>query len=311
MNAQLVVLAGPTASGKSALALALARHLRAQGRETELVCADSVTVYRGFEIGAAKASGAERAEFRHHLLDVASPAEDFTAGDFVRLAIPAIAGIQARGALPLVVGGTGFYLRALLRGMASNEEEDSERAREIKRELEERAAREGYASLHAEVLRLDPGSAAAVHPNDHYRVVRALQAMRLYGKPWSELNKHARSTSFRFPGTRFFALELDREELRARVAVRSRAMLDAGLMSEVQGLLAAGVTPSAKPMQSIGYKECLETLSGQYPESTLADRIAQSTMRLAKQQRTWFRGEAGVEWLSPPLREALFQALGI
>ena len=147
MNAELVVIAGPTACGKSALALDLSRELRARGREAELLCADSVTVYRGFDIGAAKAGAAERTEFRHHLLDVADPREDFSAGDFVRLAIPALAGIKARGALPLLVGGTGFYLRALLRGMASENEEDSPEAREIKRELEARAAREGYAGL--------------------------------------------------------------------------------------------------------------------------------------------------------------------
>ncbi|MGZ3654839.1 MAG: tRNA (adenosine(37)-N6)-dimethylallyltransferase MiaA, partial [Bdellovibrionota bacterium] len=195
MSSGVIVIAGATASGKSALALQLARALRAKGRECEILCADSVTVYRGFDIGAAKPLAAERAEFRHHLLDVADPREEFTAGDFVRLSIPAIAGIHARGATPLLVGGTGFYLRALLRGMASNEEEDTERARAIKAELEARARAEGFAALHAEVIRLDPGSAPTVHPNDHYRVIRALQAMRLYGKPWSELNKHARSTS--------------------------------------------------------------------------------------------------------------------
>ncbi|HEY8280735.1 MAG TPA: tRNA (adenosine(37)-N6)-dimethylallyltransferase MiaA [Bdellovibrionota bacterium] len=291
------VIAGPTASGKSALALKLARQLRKEGKETEIICADSVTVYKGLEIGAAKPGKEERGEFTHHLLDVCDPRENFTAGDFVRLALPAIVGIQYRKALPLLVGGTGFYLRALLRGMASNEEEDTEKSAAIKARLEKRAEAEGYEALHKEVLRLDPGSASTVHPNDHYRVIRALQAMELYGKPWSELNKHARSTGFRFPDTRFFCLDVDRELLKQRIELRTQKMIEAGLMDEVRGLLGNGVPPSAKPLQSVGYKECVETLNGSEPESTLAERIVQSTMKLAKQQRTWFKGEAGVEWL--------------
>lgn len=306
-----IVIAGPTASGKSALALELARELRSRGEAPELICADSVTVYRGFDVGAAKPSPAERTEFPHHLLDVADPREEFTAGDFVRLAIPAIAGIQGRGGRPLLVGGTGFYLRALLRGMASNEEENTGHAREIKSELEARAAAEGFAALHAEVVKLDPGSAATVHPNDHYRVIRALQAMRLYGKPWSQLNQRARAAAWRFVGTRFFALDCDRDELAARIEARSRAMLEQGLEAEVAALMASGVPLSAKPFASIGYKECLETLSGAQLRATLPERIAHSTRRLAKQQRTWFRGEAGVEWLQAPHRTNLFAALSL
>ena len=307
----VLVIAGATASGKSALALFLARHLRGGGLQSEILSADSITIYRGFEIGAAKPSAAERAELRHHLLDVADPREDFTAGDFVRLALPAIAGMHGRGSVPVLVGGTGFYLRALLRGMAVNEGEDTDKARAIKAELEARAATEGYARLHAEVIRLDPGSAPTVHPNDHYRVIRALQAMRLYGKPWSELNKHARSTGWRFPNTKFFCLDVDKEELSARIEERSRAMLATGLIAEVQGLLDSGIPPSAKPFGSVGYKECLETLSGLHPEGTLIERITQSTRKLAKQQRTWFRGEAGVTWLKAPFEENLRVSLGI
>jgi tRNA dimethylallyltransferase len=271
----LIVIAGPTASGKTPLALKLARELRSKGKESEIVCADSVTVYRGFDLGSAKPSLDEQKEFRHHLLNVASPTEEFTGGDFIRHAIPAIAGIQARGALPLIVGGTGFYLRALLRGMASNEEEDPVLAAAIKERLTKRAELEGYGVLYKEMLRLDPGSAATVHVNDHYRVIRALQAMELFKKPWSQLNRAARQAPWRFPGTRFFCLE-------------------------VQNLLASGVPASAKPLLSVGYKECLETLSGQEPAETLSERISASTRRLAKAQRTWFKSEQGVEMLRGP-----------
>lgn len=294
----LLVLAGPTASGKSALALSFARERKKQGTECELLCADSVTVYRGLEIGAAKPTKEERAEFPHHLLDVAGPADDFTAGDFVRLAQAAISGIQSRGALPLLVGGTGFYLRALLRGMASDEEEDQEKAAAIKQKLETKAAEEGYEPLYKDLLRKDPGSAAIVHPNDRYRIVRALQAMELYARPWSELNKEARARPWRYPGTRFFCLEVEREELKARIHARSIKMIEAGLLGEVKGLLDSGVPPTAKPLQSVGYKEAVDTLAGREPEGTLAERIAQATSRLAKSQRTWFKGEQGVEWLA-------------
>jgi tRNA dimethylallyltransferase len=305
----VIVIAGATASGKSDLALYLARHFRKQGKNTEFICADSVTVYRGFDIGAAKPSTSLQAEFPHHLLDVANADEEFTAGDFVRLASSAIEEIGKRGAIPLIVGGTGFYIRALLRGMASSETENIELARCIKQELIDRASQEGYAVLHEELIRLDPGSSKTVHPNDHYRVIRALQAMRLYGKPWSELNQKARDTSFRFPNTRFFCLDLQKELLKVRVEARTKTMLESGLLFEVTSLLEKGVPASAKPMQSIGYKECVETLSGQFSSDTLPSRIQQATMKLAKQQRTWFRGEAGVEWLHPPFEESLLSLL--
>ncbi len=305
----VLVIAGPTASGKTGLALRLARELRAAERECEFICADSITVYRGFEIGAAKPTLAERAEFRHHLLDVALPTDNFTAGDFVRHALPAILGIHSRRHIPLLVGGTGFYLRALLRGMASDEKEDPARAMAIRDKLEARAAAEGWEALHAEVLRRDPGSAATIHGNDHYRILRALQAMELYGKPWSELNLRARAAGFRFPGTRFFCLEMERELLRARIEERTRAMLAQGLVEEVRGLLDSGVPIDAKPLQSVGYKECVDTLSGAESAETLAARISQSTLRLAKSQRTWFRGEAGVEMITPDFWENLGTAL--
>ncbi len=295
-----IVLAGPTAGGKSALAMEFARARRAEGQECEIICADSVTVYLGLEIGAAKPSREDRHEFPHHLLDVASPKEDFTAGDFVRLASHAIEGIQSRGALPLLVGGTGFYLRALLRGMASEEAEDQSKAAALKAALEKRAEEEGYPALYAELMRRDPGSAPTVHPNDHYRIVRALQAMDLYGRPWSDLNREARARDWKYPGTRFFCLDIDRELLRARIAERSRQMVEAGLLTEVKDLLDSGLPPEAKPLQSVGYKECVDTLAGREPESTLIDRITQSTSRLAKSQRTWFKGEQGVEWLQGP-----------
>lgn len=301
----VIVIAGPTASGKSALAMELATFLPA-----EILCCDSITVYRRLEIGSAKPTSEERARIPHHLVDLAGPEESFTAGEFVRHAARAIHLIHDKGKIPLLVGGAGFYLRALLKGMASSEDEDPALALAIREKFEARAEREGFSALHEELLRKDPGSAAAVHVNDHYRILRALQAMELYGKPWSELNKAARAAPPRYPGLRYFALHWERDALKERVAKRTRVMLASGLLQEVRALIDSGVSPEAKPLQSVGYKECVEVLRGTLPEAELEAKITQETMRLAKRQMTWFRGEDSVEWLTAPdflsqLRQAL------
>lgn len=300
----VVVIAGPTASGKSALALELAPELNA-----EILCCDSITVFKRLEIGSAKPTPEERKRIPHHLVDLVEPTEPFTAGDFVRHAARVIEELHSKSKVPLLVGGAGFYLRALLRGMASAEDEDPERAREIRANIEARAEAEGYAALHRELLRKDPGSAPVVHVNDHYRILRALQAMELYGRPWSELNRAARAAPPRYAELRYFCLDIDREALRARVKARTRSMLDQGLLEEVEALLREGLAPTVKPLQSVGYKECVEVCLGKLPRTELEAKIVQETMRLAKSQRTWFRGEGAlVEWIAPEIgkiREAL------
>ncbi|RZA09896.1 MAG: tRNA (adenosine(37)-N6)-dimethylallyltransferase MiaA [Proteobacteria bacterium] len=306
----LVVIAGPTASGKTNLSVELAERLRAAGREAEIIAADSVTVYRGLEIGAAKPSAGERARVPHHLLDVADPTTAFTAGDFTRLARPIVERLQAEGKVPILAGGSGFYLRALLRGMASGDE-NQEEAATIKRNLEARGAAEGFAGLYRELLSQDPGSVSTVHPNDHYRIVRALQAMALHKKPWSELNKEARATPPAFPGLRFFSLELEKEELFRRIQQRTEAMLEAGLLAEVEGLLKAGVPADGKPLLSVGYAEAVACLRGSLAFERLGEEIEKNTRRLAKSQLTWFRGEELATWLKVPHRENLFTALGL
>lgn len=306
----VLILAGPTASGKSALAVELALSLRELGRPAEILCADSITVYRGFEIGAAKPSLEDRARVKHHLVDVADPSENFTAGDFTRLSLPIIESLHQEKKIPILVGGTGFYLRALLSGMATKEEESS-LAKAVKSRLERRAKDEGWSTLYRELLTKDPASSAVVHENDHYRILRALQAMEIHGGKWSELNQAARQSEWRFPGARYFCLQIDREELRQRVTLRTEKMLQEGIVEEVQSLLDQGVPVDAKPMQSVGYKECIAVISGQEARETLKERIIQSTMKLAKQQMTWFRGEKKVEWLNPPTLESAKNALAL
>jgi tRNA dimethylallyltransferase len=309
MNPFLLVLGGPTASGKSSLALEVAKRFRAGGKEAEILCADSITVYKDVEIGATKPSPEERSLVPHHLLDLVAPGEDFTAADFLRLADSLISRLLAQGKYPVLVGGSGFYLRALLRGMASPEEKREESA-ELKQKLEERARSEGWEKLYQELLSLDPAAAAIVHPNDHYRVIRALQFMALSGEKakWSEQNKRARLTPPRYP-MRYFRLESAREPLRRRIEERTRIMLERGLVEEVEMLLKKGVPATAKPLQSVGYKECVQFLQGKIPRDELQERITQSTARLAKAQATWFRGEELAEALQAPYLENLEKAL--
>jgi tRNA dimethylallyltransferase len=308
-EAPVIVIAGPTASGKTALALSFVAELESIGRKAEILCCDSITVYRQLEIGSAKPTAQERALVPHHLVDLVGPEENFTAGEFVRQASRVIESLHKEEKIPLLVGGAGFYLRALLRGMASSEEEEPARAKEIRAKIELRAKEEGFPKLYSELLHLDPGSVVTVHANDHYRILRALQAMELYGKPWSELNKMARASPPRYPGLRYFVLRWERESLLLRVQQRTRAMLQQGLLLEVKSLLDSGVSPEAKPLNSVGYKECLDVLRGSLPEAELEAKIIQETMRLAKRQMTWFRGEEYVEWLDPEFLPQLRSAL--
>ena len=305
----LLVIAGPTASGKTSLALQLAEQLAAEGRQAEILCADSITVYRGFEIGAAKPTEAERAAVPHHFVDIADAEEDYTAGAFVRTAHPLIQRLHRERKVPIVVGGTGFYLRALLWGMASDEEQAAPEAARLKLELEERGRTEGWDKLYRQLAKRDPGAIQVVHANDHYRIVRALQALALYGKPWSELNREARQAPPRYPEMRYFCLRWPMEELESRIKQRVEKMLREGLLEEVRGLLARGISSESKPMRSVGYKEAVEALREGWSESKTADAITLATRRLAKQQLTWFRGERAVEWLDPDFAANLSRAL--
>lgn len=300
----LIIISGPTASGKSELALQLAEILG----EAEILCADSITVYRGFEIGSAKPSPEERKKIPHHLLDLVDPTENFTAGDFIRSALPIIKMMHEKNKIPIIAGGTGFYLRALLKGMAS-EEEDNKKAELVRSELEKRAADIGWKSLYEELLNKDPEAQKTVHANDHYRILRALQAMQMNNSSWSALNKAARAAPWRFPNTRFFCLRWEKKDLASRIQDRTKKMLKNGLFDEVQNLLKSGVPESAKPMQSVGYKEALHCYRGDFPYSDLEGKISAETLRLTKRQMTWFRGEEGIEWLDHEFLPHLIDSL--
>lgn len=307
---EFIVIAGPTGSGKTGLALEVVQRLREFDREAEIISADSIAVYRGFDIGAAKPNAKEKELAPHHLIDICDPKEDFTAGDFVREAERAIEIIRSRNAFPIIVGGTGFYLRAFIQGMAESETPGDKAAlAKIENAFRLRAEEEGMGELYQEMLQLDPVLSKTIHENDHYRIFRALSAMELHKKKWSELNAGASSRPARHENIKFFALDLDRPALADRVAKRTESMLAAGLLNEVKSLIEAGVPLTAKAFLSVGYFECLQFL-GKIPqvnpqlpitnEKSLREAITRATMKLAKSQMTYLRGQfKKIEWIQP------------
>ncbi len=286
MATPLVAVVGPTASGKSALALRLARE-----RRGEIVSCDSLQVYRGLDIGSAKATPDERAAVPHHLIDVAEPGDSFSAADYARLGRQALAGIRSRGRLPIVAGGTGLYLRALLVGLFAGPSRDEG----LRARLEALAERFGDERLHRLLARIDPETAARIGSRDRVRVVRALEVYRATGRPISE---ERRKGAEPLRGFRVLVVGLDpgRDDLRRAVEVRTRRMLEQGLADEVRGLLARGLPASARPLQAIGYRQALAVVAGRLTAVEAETAIVTATLRFAKRQRTWFRHQADVVW---------------
>jgi tRNA dimethylallyltransferase len=283
---RLLVLSGPTASGKTEAALALGRLF-----PLEIVSADSLQVYRGMDIGTAKPTLEERRAIPHHLIDAADPDEEYNAGRFVAEAEEAIAGIRGRGRLPLVVGGTGLYIRALLRGL-----DPLPGDRAVRAHLARRWERDGSTSLHEELGRIDPAAAARIHPADRVRVLRALEVAEVTGIPIS-----AQRTAWSGTGGRyrvlFLALSLDRVALYRRIDARVDGMIAGGLVGEVQGLLARGYGTELKSMRSLGYRHIAAHLRGEAPLSRAVAEMKRDTRRYAKRQLTWLSREPGVAWV--------------
>jgi tRNA dimethylallyltransferase len=296
IGAPLVVLSGPTASGKSSLAMALARAF-----PLEIVNADSLQVYRYLDIGTAKPLPADREEIPHHLVDVVDPDEPYDAGRYVRDAEGAIAGVRARGNVPLLVGGTGMYVRAVLRGLDPLPSDP-----EVRSALNRRWEEEGSAALHGELSRLDPETAARVHPADRLRVVRALEIAAVSGIPpsrarvaWGAADKGGRRVLF-------LALWPPREELYRRIDARTEGMFRQGLLDEVRGLLAKGYGRELKPMGALGYRHAVAHLLDGVPLEDTVGTVKRDTRRYARRQETWLSAEAGVVRLDPgkAIREA-------
>jgi tRNA dimethylallyltransferase len=286
---RLCVVAGPTASGKTALAIALARRVGG-----EIVNADSQQVYRGLDVGTAKPSAEERAAAPHHLLDVVEPGEGMDAVRFAALADAAIADIAARGRVPIVAGGTGLYLRALLHGVVEAPGRDPA----LRARLEEEAARLGRPALHARLAEVDPATAARIRPNDLVRIVRALE-IAAGGKLPSALHAEHAFQAERYDAL-LVALDPPRAELHARIDARVREMFAGGLLDEARALRGR-LAGAPLPRLPIGYPEAIACLEGTIPFAEAVRRVQVAHRRYARRQVVWLRAERGVEWLAPPV----------
>jgi len=306
--ARLLALAGPTASGKSAAALAIARE-----HDCEIVSVDSALVYRGMDIGTAKPSREERAAVPHHLIDIRDPLQAYSAAEFAAGATTLVAQINARGRLALLAGGTMLYFKALFEGLDAMPPADAG----VRAELEAEAARDGWPALHAALSRVDPVTAARLPPNDSQRIQRALEVFRISGQPLSSFHAPKQHKTGRGLDAPLLSLEPgDRGWLHARIAQRFDAMLDAGFVDEVKALRARGDLHADLPsMRCVGYRQAWELLDAQeangvdFPLDELRARGVAATRQLAKRQLTWLRSMPHREVIACDAPDALEQVL--
>ena len=290
---RVIYLTGPTAVGKTAVGVALARRLGA-----EVVALDSMTVYRGMDVGTAKPTVDERGDVAHHLIDLVGPDEAFSVAEYRRRAMEVVREIEARGGRALFVGGTPLYLKAMLRGLFDGPGANAE----SRRELEETAARLGPAALHERLAAVDPATAARLHPNDVRRVVRALEVVAATGSPLSSFQTgHARPAE----GALVFALARPRAELCARIDARVVRMFEEGLVDEARAIQGGPSPFGPVAAQAVGYREALDLLTGRIGRAAAIERTQARTRQFSKRQATWFRGLAEVEpWPVDPSESA-------
>lgn len=281
----MVVLTGPTAVGKTGLSIQLAQKL-----DGEIISADSMQIYQKMDIGTAKIRKEEMDGIPHHLIDVLDPSEEFNVARFQEMAKDALAGIYRRGRIPLIVGGTGFYIQGLLYDIDFTKEEQDFRYRE---NLQKKAKEEGAQAIHKMLQAVDPASAQKIHPNNIKRVIRALEFYHLNGRKISEHNEQEsrKESPYRFA---YFVLNQNRTTLYERINHRVDLMLEAGLVEEVRRLKEAGYGKNLVSMQGIGYKEVLDYLDGKMTLEETADQIKKDTRHFAKRQLTWFGREKEV-----------------
>lgn len=286
---RIVVITGPTAAGKSSLAVDLASEIGG-----EIVNADSMQVYRYMDVGTAKPTEEEMRGVPHHLMDVVYPNEPFNAARYRSLAVPVIESIVEKGKPCFVVGGTGLYIRALLGGLFDCPQPSPELRSRLNREWKEK----GGGVLHQRLKSVDPEAAGRIHPNDRVRVIRALEVVEITGRTFSFLTGNHGFREGRFSPL-MVCLHMDRQKLYQRINLRSSAMLDGGLLEETERLLELGYRADLKPMQAIGYRHALAFLQGLWDLDETIRRLQADTRRYAKRQITWLSGEPGVLWRTP------------
>jgi tRNA dimethylallyltransferase len=276
-----VLLMGPTASGKTPLALALARRI-----PLEIVSVDSAQVYRGMDVGTAKPSSAERTAVPHHLIDIIDPTETYSAARFRSDALRLMSEITSRGKVPLLVGGTMLYFKALREGLSELPDADEG----VRAEIDAEAAARGWPAMHAELASVDPQTAARLKPTDAQRIQRALEIHRVSGEPMSRLLGRKKDSALPFRLVEMVLVPSDRGELHGRIEARFDAMLDRGLVEELQGLRARhALRPNLPSMRCVGYRQAWQHLEGELDRNGLRDRGIFATRQLAKRQLTWLR----------------------
>ena len=296
-KAQLPVylLTGPTGTGKSDWAIRLAETV-----PVEIVSVDSALVYRGLDIGSAKPARELRARLPHHLIDICDPVESYSAGRFVSDALSVIAAVHARRHVPLLVGGTMLYLRALLTGLAPLPQASAQ----LRREIDVRGARAGWPALHTQLACLDPAAAARINPNERQRIQRALEVCLTTGRRLSELQRETASPLARLPLKAWALVPRSRPVLHRRLATRFHAMMDAGFLEEVRALHQRGdLTARHSSMRAVGYRQLWAHLEGEYGLDEAIDRGIAATRQLAKRQLPWMRAEALARRLDPEADE--------
>jgi len=292
-----ILLAGPTASGKSDLALALAERL-----PIEIISVDSSQVYRGFDIGAAKPDAATRARVPHHLIDIRDPQQNYSAGEFVADALAAIKDIRSRGRMPVLVGGTMLYFNALVRGIAPLPSADPQ----ARAQIDARAARLGWPALHAELAAIDAEAAARIHPNDPQRIQRALEVYAISGRSISDWQRGTQAPTVGLSLARYALVPAERALLHARIAQRFEQMMAAGLLKEVATLRARPDLPRSAPaLRAVGYRQLMAHLEGSGSLDEAVQRAVAASRQLAKRQLTWIKADPGWQRLEPFDRQAL------
>jgi tRNA dimethylallyltransferase len=289
-NIPLVIVVGPTAVGKSECAIELARRF-----DMEIINADSMQVYREMDIGSAKPSPSQRTLVTHHLIDIKNPDEEFSAAQFREEALSCIESLHRKGKKTLVVGGTGLYIRALTRGLFPAPPADHI----LREKLREQEKNKGKWYLHQELTKIDPAAASRIHPNDTFRIIRALEVFHLTGKSISEQHQEHQFRESYFDVLKV-GLMRDRKELYSRIEKRVDLMVNSGLVEEVKNVLAKGYPPTIKPFQSLGYKQILGFLRGETDMDEAVRLIKRNTKRYAKRQITWFKKDIEIQWLTLP-----------
>lgn len=285
----LIIVLGPTAVGKSATAIRLAKKFKG-----EIINCDSMQVYRGFDIGTDKIQPDRREDIPHHLIDVADPSEQFTAAEFVRQAMAAVESIRKKRKIPIVAGGTGLYLKALLDGLFPEEGKDPK----IRDWLEYQAKEMGLDFLRKKLLEVDPVYAKKIGEKDKVRIIRALEVFTATGKPISDLFKSTKSQVDDFHILKI-GLKLERHAIYEKIEVRVDRMFERGIVKEVRNLLEEGIGPDSPPFRALGYSQVLKHLNGDLSLEEAIDQAKKETRHYAKRQLTWFRKMTGVSWFSP------------